>query len=369
MRTVILPGRYKCLGSGVRWYTTGICQRQRDHLLDDFETARPSNSIDGFLLFILGDFAMRKIGVCAVIPGIFCLGVGNAGNIDCVRFLRVGDQKICMKTLKETSPALVAEIDDALYYASTTPDVRGDVMFEYNGTDYSLYNYDDTEYELIHWLNGADALADGVWRDRVAIGGAMDFENHGCVWNDDHTGYYSADGFAQYFVTSSTPMLDFGTDWYVEITAQAGEPLGTLCPLFDVGSLTGTARGTCAEAVEIIKIDEYSSFSGKLGNNTKPGGNANFRLDTGTDVYVWGDISVFAVGYARYSVNQSRSFIKLNDNRYYGQPFNTLQCNRWSAKFYLFRGISKQWTKSKGFTEIYRCGPTTIYDIKVWRKK
>jgi len=308
---------------------------------------------------------MRKIVLYAVILGIFCAGVAHGGNIDCVKYLRFGDHKICMKTLKETSPALVAEIDGALYYASATPDVRRGVMFEYGGTDYSLYNRDDVEYELIHWLSGADELVNGVWRDKVAIGGAMDFLNHGCVWNDDHTGYYSSDGLAQYFEMRSTPTFDFGTDWYVEVTAQVGEPLGTICFLMDLASLTNTKQGTCAIGVSIIKESKTGRLPGQITNNAKPGANwSEFVVNTGTATYNWGDKTVFAVGYNRYSANKSRAFITWNGNRYYGLPFDTLQCNKWTTVFRLFRGYATQWEDY-----IYQCGPTTIYDVKVWRKK
>jgi len=316
---------------------------------------------------------MFKIRVCAVFLGIFHVCVLHAGNIDCVKFLRTGTQKICMKTMKETSPSLVAEIDNHIYYASTTSEKRGGVMFEYNGTDYSLYNRDDTEYELIHWLSGTDELVNGIWRDRLggttSDAGPLNFENHGCVWNDNHTGYYSADGFTQYFMTSSTPTLDFGTDWYMEITAQVGEPLGTSCILIDVAGLMGTMDGTCGDTISIIKNNRFDAPPGQIQTNTKPGGNWNgFIASTGMATYKWNEKLILLVGYNRYSINQSRAYITWNGNRYYGNPFDTLQCNRWSEKFYLFRGVQMEWFYN-GFDNIYRCGPTTIYDIKIWRKK
>ncbi len=180
---------------------------------------------------------MRKIALIAIIFGIFCGVPAHAGNIDCVKYLHIGDNKICLKTLKETSPALMAEFDNTVYYASTTTENYSKVKFEYNGKQYSIFNHDDIEYELIHWLSGTDELIDGVWHDRIVIDGALNFKNNGCTWNDAHDGYYSADGLKQYFQTISVPTLDFGTDWYATVVAQVDAPLGTSCYVIDFGAL------------------------------------------------------------------------------------------------------------------------------------
>lgn len=301
---------------------------------------------------------MRKIFVFLGIS--FCC-VARAGNIDCVKFLRAGDQKICMKTQKETLPSVAVRVDDTVYYASTTSENRRGIRLEYNGAQYSLYNYDDTEYELIHWLSGEDALVDGIWRDKVAIGGALDFTNHGCTWNDEHTGYYSADGWSQYFVTSGTPTLDFGTDWYMVVVANVGVPIGTLCPIVDLGSLAYTDCGI------FIGLNN-KTIPGFISTNAKKNSIGGVAATDG-GIYRWGEKAVFIVGANQYSINQSRAFLTFDGNRYYGVPYNTSGWNCWKNSFYLFRGVSMQWVDGVGFENIYQCGPSTIYDIKIWRKK
>lgn len=306
---------------------------------------------------------IKTVVFASVFLVVFCHDV-CANSVDCVKFLYAGNQKICMKTVKETSPVLAADIDSNTYYASAIPTFApGGVAFEYDRNRYKLCNYDDMEYELIHWLSGTDELVNDVWRDRIAIDGALNFVNNKCVWNDEHTGYYSENGWVQYFVTSSVPTIDFGTDWYAEVLAQVGEPLGTTCTLIDFGSLTSPKQG------EGLLISN-KTVPGRVGTNTKPNGDVTgYSANTGDTVYNWNDKVMFVFGSNQYSATQSRSFVVFDDNRYYGNPYNTVQWNKWSARFYLFRGLATTWTDSTGFNNLYKCGPTTIYDIKIWRRK
>lgn len=308
---------------------------------------------------------MKKIFVCAVILGILVCAVARANNLDCVKFLCSGDERICMKPFKETSPSIAALIDGTVYYASLTTENRGRIKVVYEGTVYSAYNRDD-DYELIHWLSGTDALVDGVWRDKVAIGGAMDFVNHGCAWNAAHDGYYSSDGLVQYFETATVPTLDFGTDWYVEITAQVGNPIGNVCFFVDLGSLWTVPDGACGAGFELMMKDGEMTFS----QNTKPWGNT-WAGHTGSFAYTWGNKATFIFGQSTYGDNQSRPFVSLDGVNYNGKGYDKIQWDRWGLPFYLFRGFANRWAGCDGDSRgcVGQCGPTTIYDIKVWRRK
>lgn len=309
---------------------------------------------------------MKKLFVCAVILGIFVCEAARCSSLDCVHFLRSGDERICMKPFKETSPSIAALVDGNVYYASLTTENRGRIKISYEGTVYSAYNRDD-DYELIHWLSGTDALVDGVWRDKVAIDGAMDFINQGCAWNAAHDGYYSADGLAEYFATATTPTLDFGSDWYMEITAQVGNPIGNVCFLVDLASLRAVSDGMCGTGFDLKRKDGEITFT----QNTKPWGNTWYG-SYGNITYTWGNKATFVFGSSAYGDNQSRSFVRLDGVKYEGTPYDVAQWNRWDAPFFLFRGFSDVWYSNDCGDDarcIGQCGPTTIYDIKVWRRK
>lgn len=308
---------------------------------------------------------MLKRLVCAWILGIFCCAV-RAGNIDCVKFLRANDERICMKTLKETSPSIAALVDGTVYYASLTTENLGRIKVSYQGKVYSAYNYDNPGYELIHWLSGKDALVDGVWRDKIAIDGAMDFRNYGCTWNAAHDGYYSADGEKQYFQTDGWPKLNFGSDWYIEITAQVGNPIGNVCSVIDLSSLHWVSYEKCGTGLVVYPKDGTMSLS----QNAKPLGNTPYG-PTGVVADMLGNKAMFIFGSNYYGNNQSRPFILIDGNKYYGTPYDVVQWNRWDAPFYLFRGNSEAWNSNACDDGkcVDQCGPMTIYDIKVWRKK
>lgn len=311
---------------------------------------------------------MKKIFVCALFLGIFVCTVARASNLDCVKFLRTQDERICMKPFKETSPSIAALIDGTVYYASLTTENLGRIKVAFDGKVYSAYNYDNPGYELIHWLSGTDALVDGVWRDKVAIDGAMDFINHGCAWNAAHDGYYSADGLAEYFETVDRPQLDFGSDWYMEITALVGNPIGNVCFFVDLSSLRAVSDGMCATGLDLFRKDGEITFT----QNTKPWGNTLYGPVGSPITYTLGNKATFVFGQSAYGDNQSRPFVRFDGVKYEGTPYDVAQWNRWDAPFYLFRGYASRWLDDGCGDDakcISQCGPMTIYDIKVWRRK
>lgn len=292
---------------------------------------------------------------------LFLYSTTCGATIQCPKTLHVGDEEICLSPFKQTNPSLAVQINDRIYFATTSPEPKGKLKFEYMGNIYSVYNY---EYELIHWLSGEDALVNGVWHDRMEFTTTdeqpLNFMAVGNIIHTTDNGYYSDNGMKAYFQTQNIPYVNFGTDWYIEMTfdLQIAEPEINDNAYFIDFSYPGPFLSACI-VTPLASTTQAGYISGNLHSKT---GKKIFPIIRET--YSNGGKIIYKMGVKKYDETRLQTFAAMNNHYSYGPIFETQQFpySPPTTPFYLFR-----LQPADRFKQVSVTG--TIYDIKIYRKK
>lgn len=296
-----------------------------------------------------------------IIFAMFLCSTTCGATIQCPKILHIGDEEICLSPFKQSNPSLAVQINDTIYFATTSPEPKGKLKIEYMGKTYSVYNY---EYELIHWLSGEDALINGIWHDRMEYTTTdkqpLNFMAVGNIIHTADNGYYSENGMNAYFQTQNIPDINFGSDWYIEMTfnLQIAEPEINDNAYFIDFSYPGPFLSACI-VTPLASTTQTGHISGNLRAKT---GREIFPITKET--YSNGGKIIYKLGIRKYDDTQSQAFAAINNNYSYGPIFETQQFpyTQPTTAFYLFR-----LQPVNQFEQVSVTG--TIYDIKIYRKK
>lgn len=72
-------------------------------------------------------------------------GTGADDINDCGRTLHIGDKTVHMRSARRTTPSLVLEYSDKLFYGDMSPNVMGNVKIRIGNTTYSVYDDSTTQ--------------------------------------------------------------------------------------------------------------------------------------------------------------------------------------------------------------------------------
>lgn len=202
---------------------------------------------------------------------------------------------------------------------------------------------------LKHYWDGADALVNGLWIDRVNGLGWTATNNP--VHNTDNYVCGKSVGFFQMALNAAAPNgLRIGQYWRIEIDFEIVS-LNNILMVIDFGSLTGASHafGLLSGSPYDGFIDNYKGFS----NDTTY--SAAFVLDSNLSV---GDRMTVKFGCEKYSETDDVQFIEIDGVKTYGAPHAQTEFN---ANFNNSNGYI-----GRGHLTSYCGGSIKVYSLKIY---